>query len=67
MEKVKIGYDAGMVWQVLKENENIKISDLKKITQRDVKDIYMALGWLARENKIEFFKSDKEFAVRLMR
>ena len=56
MEKVKIGNDAGSIWQVLNEKGNITIVDLKKTTKMDIKDIYLALGWLARENKIHFFE-----------
>jgi len=63
MEKVKIGNDAGSIWQVLNEKGNITIVDLKKTTKMDIKDIYLALGWLARENKIHFFEMEKELAV----
>ena len=63
MEKVKIGNDAGSIWQVLNEKGNITIVDLKKTTKMDIKDIYLALGWLARENIIHFFEMEKELAV----
>jgi len=63
MEKVKIGNDAGKIWQILNEKGNIKITDLKKTTKMEIKDIYLALGWLARENKIHFFEMEKELAV----
>lgn len=65
MKKIKIGYDAGKVWQVLNIEESIKISDLKKATKMDIKDIYLALGWLARESKINFFELENEFTVCL--
>lgn len=63
MEKRKIGTDAGTIWQVLNEKGNVKITDLKKTTKKDIKDIYLALGWLARENKIQFIEMEKELAV----
>jgi hypothetical protein len=63
MEKEKIGTDAGNIWQILNEKGNVKIVDLKKTTKMDIKDIYLALGWLARENKIQFFEMEKELAV----
>lgn len=66
MEKEKIGTIAGKIWQILNENGNVKIADLKKTTKKDIKDIYMALGWLARENKIHFFEVEKETAVCLI-
>lgn len=63
MEKEKIGTDAGKIWQFLNEKGNVKIIDLKKATKMDIKDIYLALGWLAREDKILFFEIEKELAV----
>lgn len=63
MEKEKIGTDAGNIWQILNEKGNVKITDLKKTTKIDIKDIYLALGWLARENKINFLEMDQELAV----
>jgi hypothetical protein len=61
MEKVKIGTDAGIIWQFLNEKGDMKISELKKTTKMDIKDIYLALGWLARENKIHFFEMEKNY------
>lgn len=63
MKKEKIGTDAGKIWQILNEIGNVKIVDLKKTSKMDIKDIYLALGWLARENKIQFFEMEREFAV----
>lgn len=63
MEKEKIGTDAGKIWQFLNEKGNVKIIDLKKATKMDIKVIYLALGWLAREDKILFFEIEKELAV----
>lgn len=66
MEKPKIGNDAGRIWQIINEKGKIKVSDLKKSTKMDIKDIYLALGWLARENKIEFFEEEHELALSLI-
>lgn len=63
MIKVKIGIDAGNIWQILNKKGSVKIIDLKKITKLDIKDIYLALGWLAREYKIQFSEMEKELAV----
>jgi|GEM_PF-6559873 len=32
----------------------MKIKELKKATQLDIYEIYLALGWLSKENKIIF-------------
>lgn len=49
----KIGKDAGKVWRVLDtwgEVDAISISKLARIVE---KDMFSAVGWLAREGKIE--------------
>jgi hypothetical protein len=49
----KIGFDAGKIWTVLSHQQtDIDISSLARLTRIDVKDVYAAIGWLARENKI---------------
>jgi hypothetical protein len=50
----KIGADAGKIWSVLsKQQTEVDISSLARLTKIDMKDVYTAIGWLARENKIE--------------
>jgi hypothetical protein len=49
----KVGADAGKVWTILsKKQTDVDISSLARLTKIGVKDVYTALGWLARENKI---------------
>lgn len=47
-----IGTSAGSVWTALNEADALGIKQLKKITKLKDKEIYAALGWLAREGKI---------------
>jgi len=49
----KIGADAGKLWNTLVKNNEIDISVIAKLAHLDEKDAYSALGWLAREDKIE--------------
>ncbi|MFH1100865.1 MAG: winged helix-turn-helix domain-containing protein [Methanobacteriota archaeon] len=49
----KIGADAGKIWKVLEVRGTFDVSDISVLTQIDERDAYSALGWLARENKIE--------------
>ena len=50
----KIGFDAGKIWTVLsKQQTDVDISSLARLTKIDVKDVDAAIGWLARENKID--------------
>ena len=51
--KDKIGTNAGLVWNALLVG-NLDIKALKKATKLNDKDVYAALGWLAREDKIYF-------------
>jgi hypothetical protein len=48
----KIGSNAGKVWKVLDIWGEIDISTLKRLAGIDEHDVYSALGWLAREDKI---------------
>lgn len=66
METIRIDSDAGIIWQVINDNKDIKITDLKKLTKMEIKNIYLALGWLARENKVFFSERENELAICLI-
>lgn len=55
-----IGSWAGLVWNALNEADVLGIKQIKKITKLKEKEIYAALGWLARENKVAFEESGDE-------
>jgi len=46
------GVNAGIVWKALNLNGPMTIDDLVKSTTLNPEEIYGALGWLGRENKI---------------
>jgi hypothetical protein len=46
------GTNAGTVWQALHTNGVLDETRLKTITDLHEEDLYTAIGWLARENKI---------------
>lgn len=48
----KIGTDAGKVWEVLDNRNEIDISAISRLAKIEKIDCYSALGWLAREGKI---------------
>ena len=50
----KIGEAAGEVWEILKEKEEVNISQLPRLLNEKSAVVYQAVGWLARENKIEY-------------
>ena len=65
MNAEKIGTDAGLVWNALNEADALGIKQLKKITKLKDKEVFAALGWLARENKINI-DDDPEDAKELI-
>ena len=66
MEKNIIGTNAGIIWNYIDTNGEITITELKKATKLDIKDIYLALGWLARENNVFLNNSGKELSVSII-
>lgn len=61
----KIGINAGKVWTVLDETGRQNVKDVKKATKLTDKDLYAALGWLAREGKVAMEEVDKELYISL--
>lgn len=61
-----IGKNAGNIYNHLKENGQSNVSSLKKNTGLNDKDIYMSLGWLAREDKLSFEKKGNQVLVNLV-
>ncbi|MCK9300792.1 MAG: winged helix-turn-helix domain-containing protein [Bacteroidales bacterium] len=60
----KIGNNAGSVWTVLNAAGGRKsLKEVKKLTKLTEKDLYAALGWLAREKKVVFFEEDEIFVA----
>ncbi len=60
----KIGNNAGLVWAVL-ENGEVEVKVLKKETNLIYNDLYAALGWLAREDKLNFREEGKDLFISL--
>ena len=52
MEINNIGNNAGLVWNALNSNGKLTEAKLKKETGLSGADFYTALGWLAREGKL---------------
>ena len=64
-----IGTNAGLVWRALDENSKaLTVKELKRVTKLCTeRDVNLALGWLAKEGKIDFDTTEKEFTVSLRR
>lgn len=52
----KIGKDAGKIWELLITEDTVDTIYVSKLTKMNEKDTYSALGWLAREGKIQIKK-----------
>jgi len=63
--KSKIGETAGKVWNVLSEKGDITITQLTKETKEDGFFVAAAIGWLAREDKINVYARGKSKRVTL--
>jgi hypothetical protein len=48
-----IGENAGKIWWEIEKHGEIDVSTISKNTNIKPRDAYSALGWLAREDKIE--------------
>jgi hypothetical protein len=36
METIRIDSDVGIIWQIINDNKDIKITDLKKLTKMEI-------------------------------
>lgn len=64
-----IGYNAGAVWTALAAAEAMGLKQLKKVTKLKDKEVFAAMGWLAREGKIMMAtdpKDEKELIISLV-
>jgi|WetSurMetagenome_2_1015567.scaffolds.fasta_scaffold785982_2 hypothetical protein len=56
MEKSTIGVNAGKIWRILNNCDAATFEQILSQSGLDAKDVYLAIGWLSRENKIEFLE-----------
>ena len=62
----KIGEDAGEVWKTLNTLDNVDISSIAELVKITEKDAYSAIGWLAREDKIQAnIENSKESQIKI--
>lgn len=57
-----IGSTAGKVYKILDIWEEADIDTLEKLSAENTDNIYSALGWLAREDKIQY-DSEKKYSL----
>ncbi|MBA7526759.1 hypothetical protein ES705_18929 [subsurface metagenome] len=60
-----MGTVAGEIWHLLKERGELSISGVVTEINASQSTAYMGLGWLAREDNLEFAKKSRGVFVRL--
>ncbi len=63
-----IGNNAGLVWNALSEVKTLSLKQLKKATKLKDKEVFAAIGWLAREGKLTISvdaEDEKELIISL--
>lgn len=62
----KIGIAAGSIWNALNENGAMNAKELKKVCKiKTDKDLFLAMGWLLREDKLNVVEEGKELMISL--
>lgn len=66
MLKEKAGVLAGQIWEALNGTEGLTQKNLKKAAKiKADKDLFLGLGWLLREEKIDTSEVNGELVVKL--
>ena len=63
--KEQMGVTAGKIWQTLSDEGPQTMAQLKKRVNGSGELVGFALGWLAREDKIDISQEKKSFKVAL--
>ncbi len=63
--ETKIGDVAGTIWHHLSEHGEMSLSKLKQGTKLSDQLLFMGLGWLAREEKLNLVQDKKTVKVSL--
>lgn len=60
-----IGNNAGKLWHRLDKGEltDSTLQKIRKECRMDSTEFFLALGWLARENKVKFFNGKSKIYV----
>lgn len=60
MNQHTIGENAGIIWRLLNGYGYRSYAELKEESGLSDRDLNMAIGWLAREGKVEFALNEEE-------
>ena len=65
MEQAVIGFNAGRVWRYLKDRGEADINKMCLDLGQSFDNISLAVGWLARENKVIIRRKDGALLVSI--
>lgn len=65
MQNDNIGIDAGVIWNLLSEKKGLTIRQIGEYTGFNGSFISLPLGWLARENNIDFMERNGVVHIQL--
>ncbi len=60
-----IGEDAGKIWHLINNDGKMSTSAAMKVLDLPERKMLMAIGWLARENKLKFHVKGKQIFLEL--
>lgn len=63
--RFEVGETAGQVWHVLNDQGPQTVSQLKKKVNGKAELLALAIGWLAREDKVEITPEKKNLRIQL--
>jgi hypothetical protein len=66
MLKDDIRINAGVIWSLLAEKGALSLRKIGELTSFRESYLYLAIGWLAREDKIRFFDDGGTTCVELI-
>jgi hypothetical protein len=62
-----IGNNAGLVWHALNDNGKMNVKALKKAVKlKTDKELFAAIGWLAKEGKLSIEDVDGDIFIELV-
>jgi hypothetical protein len=66
MNAENIGTWAGLVWNALNDAKKaLDLKELRKVSKLKVNEMHCALGWLAKEGKLDFIEGKDDIKVSL--
>jgi hypothetical protein len=66
MIKIGIGQKAGLLSEIIHQEGEVELENLREMSHFSADVFYMALGWLARECRIAFIEKEGKQVVFLL-